>query len=261
MEDRFHEQWESNAQAFAELIGNQGTPHHQEILNPCIERLLGNVKGKKLLDAGCGEGYLSRYYAQLGANVTGVDISEELIKISRKITEEARIDVSFRVGNVCNLDIQDNSFDLILCNLVLLNIPCFQKALSEFCRILKLGGVLVLSIVHPAFNFYGPGSWEMGEKDPSTKRRKGLYFKVDNYFEEKEYQRYWRTRQGGKFPEPMSFIHRKISTYYNSLISSGFIVTDLEEPLPITEDPFFDRERRIPFFLVIKAIKSDLESY
>jgi ubiquinone/menaquinone biosynthesis C-methylase UbiE len=255
MDSRYQEQWEINAQAFAQLIDNQGTPHHQEILNPCIERLLGNVKGKKLLDAGCGEGYLSRYYAAKGAKVTGVDISEKLIEISRNLTDEADFDASFLVGDVCDLDIHDNSFDLILCNLVLLNIPCYQDALNEFYRILKPRGVLVFSIVHPAFNFYGLGSWEMGEKDPDTRRRKGLYFKVDHYFEEKEYQRYWRSRQGEKFPVPISFFHRTLSTYYQSLISSGFIVTDLEEPQPITDNQFFERERRIPFFLVFRAIK------
>lgn len=255
MEERLRKQWESNAHAFAELVSNQGTPHHREILNPCVERLLGGVKGKKLLDAGCGEGYLARHYAKLGATVTGVDISEKLIEISKKLARETEINVAFQVGDLSNLEVQDDSFDLILCNLVLLNIPCFQKALSEFNRILKPGGVLVVSIVHPAFNFYGPGSWEMGEKDPTTNRRKGLYFKIDDYFDEKEFQRYWKTRQGEKFSEPFSFFHRTLSTYYNSLTANGFIVTQIEEPLPITENQFFERERRIPFFLVFKAVK------
>jgi ubiquinone/menaquinone biosynthesis C-methylase UbiE len=217
--------------------------------------LLGDVKGKQLLDAGCGEGYLARYYAKLGANVIGIDVSDALIEIGRKLTKEVEVDVAFQVGDLCNLDMGDDTFDLILCNLVLLNIPCFQKGLSEFHRILKSGGVLVFSIVHPAFNFYGPGSWEMGEKDPSTNRRKGLYFKVDDYFEEREYQRYWKTRQGKKFPEPISFFHRTISTYYNTLAENGFIVTHIEEPLPITENEFFERERRIPFFIVFRAVK------
>ena len=255
MEERLRKQWETNAQAFTELISNQGTPHHREILNPCVERLLGNVNGKMLLDAGCGEGYLSRYYAKQGASVTGIDISEELIEISRNLAEEEEVDVAFQVGDLCDLEVQDEIFDLILCNLVLLNIPCFQETLSEFYRILKPSGVLVFSIVHPAFNFYGPGSWEMGEKDPSTSRRKGLYFKIDDYFDEKEFQRYWKTRQGEKFSEPFSFFHRTLSTYYNSLTANGFIVTQIEEPLPITENQFFERERRIPFFLVFKAVK------
>ncbi|MHA2322991.1 MAG: hypothetical protein ACXACG_15245 [Candidatus Thorarchaeota archaeon] len=120
---------------------------------------------------------------------------------------------------------------------------------------MKRGGILVFSIVHPAFNFYGPGSWEMGERDPDTKRREGLYFKVDQYFEENEYERFWKTKEGEKFPEPISFFHRTLSTYLNSLYSAGFQLLEFVEPQPIDDDPFFDRERRVPFFAVFKAQK------
>lgn len=252
MKDWIREQWESNADAFADLIGGEGTPHHRKILNPCVERLLGNVKNRTLLDAGCGEGYLSRYYFKKGALVTGVDISPKLIDAARK----HGTDVQYKIADVCNLkDFQSESFDLVMSNLVLLNIPCLNDALKEFHRLLKHNGILVFSIVHPAFDFYGPGSWHMGDKDPETKRRRGLYFKVDHYFEEKEYQRYWKTREGEDFPAPISFFHRTLSTYLNNLSRVGFNLVEFAEPEPINDDPFFDREKRIPFFVVVKAIK------
>lgn len=255
MDERIAEQWEINAEVFANLIGGTGTPHHREILNPCVDRLLGDVNGKKLLDAGCGEGYLSRYYARKGAIVTGVDTSRKLIDICKRTT--AQEEVNFHVGNICNLHfISDSEFDLVLCNLVLLNVACLPESLSEFSRILCPGGILVFSVVHPAFNVYGPGSWEVGEKDPKTRRRAGQYFKVDRYFDEKEYLRYWRTRQGEKFPKQFSFYHRTISTYVNALISTGFSLVSLREPRPVSDNAFFDRERRIPFFIVFKAEKT-----
>jgi ubiquinone/menaquinone biosynthesis C-methylase UbiE len=254
MVDPIVKQWEENSKAYAELIGGEGTPHHQHILNPCVERLLGEVSGKQLLDAGCGEGYLSRYYAKKGALVTGIDISGKLIKMCKS---QSTGDIKYHVGDVCNLDfISDDTFDRILCNLVLLNIPCFDKALKEFYRVLSPESILVFSVVHPAFNFYGPGTWEMGERDPETQRRKGLFFRVDQYFEEKEYQRVWRTRNGEKFPQPISFFHRTLSTYTNEVVNAGLEIVLIEEPRPITEDDFFDRENRIPFFLVLKARKS-----
>ncbi len=76
------EQWESNAEAFSDLIDGEGTPHHRKILNPCVEVLLGDVVGKKLLDAGSGEGYLARYYAKKGADVIAIDLSQRLIETS-----------------------------------------------------------------------------------------------------------------------------------------------------------------------------------
>ncbi len=255
MDEKIKEQWDINSEAFAELIGGKGTPHHRSILVPCIERLLGDVNRKKMLDAGCGEGYLSLRFAKKGAIVTGVDISDKMISIARAADTEHI--VNFQAGNICNLEgLADEEFDLVICNLVLLNVPCYKEALIEFHRVLKKGGTLVVSIVHPAFNFYGPGSWEMGEKDPQTKRRKGLYFKVDNYFDEKEYQRYWKKRSGEKFPRPISFFHRTLSNYLNAISNAGLVIDRIEEPLPIVEDEFFERERRIPFFLVVRARRS-----
>jgi 2-polyprenyl-3-methyl-5-hydroxy-6-metoxy-1,4-benzoquinol methylase len=256
MDERFREQWESNAEVFTGLIDGEGTPHHRKILNPCVERLLGDVKGKKLLDAGCGEGYLARLYARKGADVTAIDLSQRLIETSEQLTEEEGFSIDYRVDNVCYIESVPNAeFDIILSNLVLLNVPCLDDAIKEFHRVLKVGGILVFSIVHPAFNFYGPGSWEMGEKDPETNRRDGLYFKVDRYFEEIEYERYWKTKQGEKFPEPISFFHRTLSTYLNSLSSAGFHLLEFAEPQPTEDDQFFERERRIPFFAVFKAMK------
>jgi len=255
MVDSVRNQWEANAQLYAELIANQGTPHHRQILNPCVEALLGEVKGKRILDAGCGEGYLTRYYASKGAHVTGVDLSSNLIEIARDKSPED-LDLDYKVDDICHMDfIATATFDIVLCNLVILNVPCFKESLSEFNRVLMHGGILVFSIVHPAFNFYGPGAWEMGEKDPITNRRRGLFFKVDHYTDEKTYERYWRTPDGERFPEPITFYHRTISTYVQGLIESGFRLDAIEEPVPNHEDTFFERERRIPFFLVFKATK------
>jgi len=256
MDEKIRKQWESNAEVFSNLIDGEGTPHHRMILNPCVERLLGDVKGKQLLDAGCGEGYLARHYAKKGAIVTAIDLSERLIETSEQLTESEGINVDYRVDNVCYIEsVPNEEFDLVLSNLVLLNIPCLGDAINEFYRVLKIGGVLVFSIVHPAFNFYGPGSWQMGEKDPETNRRMGIFFKVDRYFEEKEYERYWKTREGETFPEPISFFHRTLSTYINKLSEAGFRLLELAEPVPVEDDDFFDRERRVPFFAVFKAVK------
>lgn len=256
MDERIREQWENNAEAFSRLIDGVGTPHHRMILNPCVERLLGDVKDKRLLDAGCGEGYLARYYAKKGAIVTAIDLSQRLIDVSRQLAEEDAVSVDYRVDNVCHIESVHNAeFDLVLSNLVLLNVPCLNEAMMEFHRVLKAGGFLVFSIVHPAFNFYGPGSWQMGEKNPDTNRREGIFFKVDRYFEEEEYEHYWKTKDDKKFPEPISFFHRTLSTYLNSLVSAGFSLVEFAEPQPVDEDQFFDRERRIPFFAVFKAQK------
>jgi ubiquinone/menaquinone biosynthesis C-methylase UbiE len=254
MTDPLRTQWQANAEAYSQLIDGKGTPHHREILNPCIERLMGDVRGRRILDAGCGEGYLTRVYAQKGAEVIGVDFSPSLISEAKQRSQD--FDINFLEGNICQLDdLKTNQFDIVLCNLVLLNVDCLEKSLQEFHRVLCSRGFLVFSVVHPAFNGYGPGQWKLGEKDPATGRRKGHYFKVDNYHTEKEFQLRWKSRTGEGFPQKFSFFHRTIGTYVNAVIDSGFQLVAFEEPLPSSDALFFDRERRVPFFLVIKAEK------
>jgi len=247
-------QWETNARAYADLIADRGTPFHRQILIPCLDRLLGEVAGLRILDAGCGEGYLSRRYARRGAQVVGVDISESLVEICRERAAEEGLTIEYHVEDICSLKgLSDEEFDIVLCNLVLLNVPCLDDALTGFRRALKTDGVLVFSIVHPAFNFYGPGQWELGDRDPVTKRRHGVHFTMDNYFEERSFKRVWRTRSGEAFPAAITFYHRTISTYVRAVVSAGLQIEALEEPLPETDDPFFERERRIPMFMVFKA--------
>jgi SAM-dependent methyltransferase len=128
--------------------------------------------------------------------------------------------------------------------------------LQEFHRLLRPNGVLVFSVVHPAFNVYGPGKWDLGDMDNRSGRREGKFFIMDNYFEEKEFPIRWRTRDGQGFPQEFSFFHRTISTYVTLLLQTGFRITAFEEPRPMSTKPFFNRERRIPFFLVIRAEKA-----
>ncbi|MEM2142517.1 MAG: class I SAM-dependent methyltransferase [Candidatus Thorarchaeota archaeon] len=248
------EQWETNAAAYADLIGGKGTPHHQHILNPCVEKMLGEIAGKRVLDAGCGEGYLSRYYSRKGALVTGVDISRRFISIAASIARNEGVSVEFRQSDLCNLSgIPDGYFDVVLCNLVLMNVPCLDEALASIRRVLRQSGILVLSVVHPAFDFYGPGRWELGDKDTVTGRRTGKHFIMDNYLDETVHERVWKSRDGSDFPAPITFFHRPISRYVSALIRAGFSLEALEEPVPDSTDDFFERERRIPTFLVIKS--------
>ena len=240
-----------------DLISGIGTPHHIAILNPCVEELLGDVEGKTLLDAGCGEGYLSRFYAKKGAIVTAIDISKHLIDAAKSLTKDDDVSIEYEVADICRMNsIESERYDVVLSNLVLLNVSCLDEAVSEFHRVLKRGGILVVSIVHPAFDFYGSGSWELGEKDSKSGRRKGLFFKVDHYFDEREYQRHWKTKKGDKFPAPITFFHRTIETYLKALKKSNFELVEFREPKPIDDDSFFERERRIPFFAVFMVRKT-----
>ena len=103
---------------------------------PVLWAFAGNVGGLKLLDAGCGTGYLSRQASEQGAVVTGIDISERMIEIARHNYP----DIDFRVDSCHELrSIADGEFDMVIANYVLMDTPDLAGKMKAFSRVLRSG--------------------------------------------------------------------------------------------------------------------------
>jgi ubiquinone/menaquinone biosynthesis C-methylase UbiE len=251
--------WETVTDSWTSLVRPSGTLHHRFILNPCIKELLEPIKGTKILDAGCGEGYLSRELAIAGAEVIGVDFSDFMIdKCVQAASELSSLQLEYHCADIRQMKFLPNqSIDKVLSNLCFPNLETqlVQEAFFEFQRVLKPNGALVFSILHPCFEA-GLGGWELGEKDTSGRRR-GKFFKIDHYFDEKTYERLWKSSTG-PFPQPMTFVHRTLETYFSLLAQASFVVETLREPQPTpkaleSHSEWFEKETRIPFFLVFRC--------
>jgi SAM-dependent methyltransferase len=105
-------------------------------------------KGKKVLDVGCGNGYVLANYASEGAEVFGIDITEAGIDLCRKRFEYRGLSGNFRVADAQELPFTDNTFDCVCSMGVLHHVPDTQKALDEIHRVLKPGGRLILMFYH-----------------------------------------------------------------------------------------------------------------
>jgi ubiquinone/menaquinone biosynthesis C-methylase UbiE len=105
-------------------------------------------KGKKVLDAGCGDtAKLSIKFAELGATVVGCDLGEDFIPIAEASVARWGISnaISFESANIIDLPFDDESFDFVCCHGVLLHLADFDQvdmAFSELSRVLKKGGAL-----------------------------------------------------------------------------------------------------------------------
>ena len=95
------------------------------------------TEGDTVLDAGCGEGTLSRMIAMKGAIVTGTDISEPNVANAKKIAEGEGLTIAFQTADLENLPFPDNSFDVVVCSHVLEHIPDFDKGLQEIFRVAR----------------------------------------------------------------------------------------------------------------------------
>lgn len=104
-------------------------------------------KRGKVLDAGCGTGNLTTKLAESAADVTGIDISQEMLRITKEAVKNR--DVKLVKMDLRNLRFRDNEFDSVVCSLVLNHLKDWKKAVREIVRVTKPGGKLIVSLIHP----------------------------------------------------------------------------------------------------------------
>ncbi|MEQ9001660.1 MAG: class I SAM-dependent methyltransferase [Coleofasciculus sp. B1-GNL1-01] len=108
--------------------------------NRFILQQLGDIRGKRLLDLGCGAGENSVYFAQKGANCVAADYSAGMVDVALKLAAANGVNIEGHTANAMALDFADNTFDIVYASNLLHHIPDPKIALQEMHRILKPGG-------------------------------------------------------------------------------------------------------------------------
>jgi 2-polyprenyl-3-methyl-5-hydroxy-6-metoxy-1,4-benzoquinol methylase len=106
--------------------------------------LLGDVRGKTVVDLGCGKGENLVPLAQRGANVIGLDLSPELIEWAKKRVATAGVNADIRVGSAYATGLPDESVDVVFC-IALVHHLNIQQVCNEMRRIVKKTGFIVIS--------------------------------------------------------------------------------------------------------------------
>jgi len=133
LENQIGEQFNKISDSFPDHV----SPNDKRIQT--ISNLVGNVRGKNILDVGCGKGRFSKWLIANGALVTGIELSNNLLKEAQNISGG-----TFLEGSATHLNFEDETFDCVICIEVLEHIPDTQKAVSEMCRVLKKGGKILI---------------------------------------------------------------------------------------------------------------------
>lgn len=115
-----------------------------------------NSAGKRVLDVGCGNGWVSSRYHRNKAKVTAFDISERAVRLSklRFNYRECNNQVNFLVCDVSNLPFKGGAYDIISGISVLHNVPDFSRAIEEIARICKKGAKLFIMVFYKNSFFY-----------------------------------------------------------------------------------------------------------
>lgn len=223
-------------------FGDEGDASRRYVLNPVLFDLLGDMRGKQILDAGSGTGYLSRMLAKRGAQVTGVEPAEAMFAYAVAREQAEPLNIRYVQQDLSTFNQYNAVFDVVVANMVLMDIPDYQAAMHNCVAALKRGGQFLFSLLHPCFD-------EVDRSDLKPGYHPKGYIRVQEYFEE--------------FVIKQTFgyaMHRPLSAYINFLIDTGCVVRRIIEPMLSAEglDVLGANERNmhVPNFIVISASKA-----
>ncbi|HXF50325.1 MAG TPA: methyltransferase domain-containing protein [Dehalococcoidia bacterium] len=198
---------ERHAEDFRRVAWGIGGPYEDDL------RLLGDVKGKRLLEIGCGGGQHSILLARQGARCVGVDLSDEQVKFARRLAEREGVDAEFYQGDATDLSMFDaEQFDAAHSVFALQYVDDIDACYREVFRVLKPGGRFVFSVDHPVFRCFDDRSQQFVRP-------------------------YWTpyAEWDWEFPGVKARMHanyRPLSDELDALRRAGFVVERLLEPQP-----------------------------
>ncbi len=246
MRQAVRKQWDELAGAYQKFRAG-GDAFNELIEVPAMRALIGDVKGKRVLDAGCGGGEMACYCAAAGAEVTAVDISTEMILAAGRRASKQRVTVNFVHGDMEDLpELQAESFDLVIASLAIAG--RLSEIVAEAARLLKVGGALCIADIHP---FLDAGTPEVRDGRP------GVF--VSDYYDRsvRSTVNPFGTAEGSGDVE-FFWRHYTISDFFDALASNGFVVERFCEPKPTVEGDAekISRANSYPIFFLIRARKA-----
>lgn len=209
------------AQLRRSIDGLDGAPEW-----PTLKSMLPDVKGKRVVDLGCGFGWFCRWAREAGAaSVLGLDVSANMLARARETTSDQAI--AYRQADLETVDLPAAAFDLAYSSLTLHYLVNLTALFATVHRALAPGGSFVFSAEHPLYTEPGP-----------------------NYLEEGPRTTDW-------LAEGVLKQHRTLAGYLNLLIDAGFAVRRVEEWGPtraeIAAHPEWKIDHRRPSFLLVSA--------
>ena len=203
-------------------------------------RLLGSLKGKRVLELGCGGAQSSIAFAKAGANCIGVDYSAQQLAFAKRLCEREEVRVELRHGDLAELAwLRADSIDLVYSAYAFSYVENLDRVFRQVHRVLRVGAPLVFSLPHPAYDMIDDDS-----KEPLLIRR--------SYFDRSPIDYTW---SGVDFTD----YRHTFADLYMGLTRAGFRVDQILEPEPLPSGPRsqFWREafNMIPRTLIFRSRK------
>ncbi len=209
--DRTADDYQAEHGEFLRDVGFVWSP---EGLDEADARLLGDVRGQRVLEVGCGAAQCSRWLRSQGASVVGLDLSYRQLQHSRRIDDSTGVTVPVVCASATRVPLADRSFDLACSAFGALPfVSDVDVVMREVARVLRPGGRWVFAVTHPT-------RW-MFPDDPSSA---GMSI-VRSYFDHTPYVE----QDDAGHPSYVEH-HHTISDWVRAAVGAGFAVEDLVEP-------------------------------
>ena len=245
--------WDANAPAWIEL-SRAGFDVYRDVVNtPAFLGMLPPVAGLRALDLGCGEGHNTRLLAGRGADVVALDISEQFVRAAGDV---AATGIRYVVGDGAVLPFASGSFGAVTAFMSLMDVADPERSLQEAARVLRPGGFLQFSVVHPLTSTR-VRRWlddEAGERHALA---------IGDYFYEGPIHETWTF--GAAPPEirdsvrpfEITYARRTLAGWLNAVLGAGLAITAVGEPHASAAEarahPEVADTRIAPYFLIIQA--------
>jgi 2-polyprenyl-3-methyl-5-hydroxy-6-metoxy-1,4-benzoquinol methylase len=248
------EQWDYAAEAYDEFQASGNDFYRLELFGPAHVAMCGEVRGLRVLDLGCGNGYFCRAMAHRGASVVGIDLSAKQIEYARRheVVPPQGIEYVQLDAALVGEHLEPESFDLVTSCMALQDMPEPEAVILGAFQVLRGGGRLVASIAHP-FSDLPHREWE--RKADGTKGA----LKLDRYFDRGPVEYAWPAARMLYAWRSVS-IHVTLSDWFRWFLSAGFLLRGLEEPYPdeelVARRPEMEDCARLPYFLLLDFLKT-----
>jgi SAM-dependent methyltransferase len=209
---------------------------------PVLSALLPPLRGRKMLDLGCGFGWFCRWARQQGAaQILGIDVSEKMLARARATTHDPAI--SYLYADMETVELPPGSFELVFSSLALHYVHRLDRLMAGLRQSLVVGGSLVFSVEHPVYTAPGAPQWSVDGEGHRT-------WPLDRYLDEGPRTTDW-------LAEGVVKQHRTMASYVNLLLRLGFTLSHIDEWGPSDEQiaarPSLADERHRPPFLLAAA--------
>jgi len=161
VKDEIIDVWSQRSQSYSKVVqGGMASTYESRGWQEIFTEAMGPGK-HKVLDVGTGPGVVAFLLAQLGHEVTAVDLSEGMLTEARQNAVKYGLDIRFEKGDAENLPFPDCSYDIVVSKYVLWTVPDPEKALSEWHRVVRPGGKVI----------YVDGNWTTDLESSWWRRR------------------------------------------------------------------------------------------